>query len=921
MASQQNRHAWARAVCGLVLAGIAGSAIAQPTITSLGSGAPAGVSDPVSGTYYISGSNGQAVLWTLNGSTLTYNLMGGNGGGRISANGVNFIGTAVHSPQTISGNTATGVSPAFSTTPTLVPALLAATESYGRVWDGAAWQSLGGMPITPSLMVYGSGSSGSSTGTFVSPNNISPNGRFVCGQGYISTYNTTAGTAISANSFMWRAWVRDTVTNTTTVLPTPFRTSTNTYRRRTGNAYAVSNDGLVVMGAQEHNVGTTPTADPDGGRPVVWRWNAGTSQYDMSYLPNGVNGSGFPYTISTTPTTYQMNSTGTIIVGTAVDNAGVSYIAKWTWNAGTSTWNTPVSLGTNLTTPASWLPSAVTTCNVPPIISVTGMSEDGNTVIGSARYSTCGSFMTGGFIWTSASGQMTDWYDYLVAQNAANVSEYYGPIGDNGNPLLGLPRIGTPIAISPNGNAIGCSVLGPQLIVGAPPTLVQLTGGPTCVAPSITLNPTSPTTFSACSSSIILNAGALGTSPLSYQWYKDGSPLVDGTSASGSVITGATTFQMRVNPPLTPADAGSYQCVVSSECTATTATTTAATVQLDPAFPIPANDTCASPVTVIQGTNVLGTGESPCGAYITDGSASCAPGGTSKADRWYRFTPVSSGNFRIDTCGGNFDTVVTIYDSCGGAELACNDNYVTGPTTSCTSTRSRVASMFMTGGVPYLIRVGAPTAAFLSSTNLINLTIGPAPVAAANDNCASAAPAVLGANPFDLTEASNDGVSSCNSALSRDVWFTYTQDASGKVKFSTCGTSLNTLMSVSTGCFGTELACNDNSNLTGCTSQAVIDNFDVIGHTSYLIRVAGNSTTAVGSGNLTISSIGCDAVDFNNDGLFPDTADIDDFLLVFSGGTCSTGLCGDIDFNNDGLFPDTTDIDSLLSVFSGGPCI
>ncbi len=64
----------------------------------------------------------------------------------------------------------------------------------------------------------------------------------------------------------------------------------------------------------------------------------------------------------------------------------------------------------------------------------------------------------------------------------------------------------------------------------------------------------------------------------------------------------------------------------------------------------------------------------------------------------------------------------------------------------------------------------------------------------------------------------------------------------------------------------------------------------------------------------------CDSIDFNNDGLFPDTADIDDFLSVFSGGPCSTGTCGDIDFNNDGLFPDTTDIDSLLSVFSGGTC-
>jgi hypothetical protein len=66
----------------------------------------------------------------------------------------------------------------------------------------------------------------------------------------------------------------------------------------------------------------------------------------------------------------------------------------------------------------------------------------------------------------------------------------------------------------------------------------------------------------------------------------------------------------------------------------------------------------------------------------------------------------------------------------------------------------------------------------------------------------------------------------------------------------------------------------------------------------------------------------CDTVDFNRDELFPDTLDIDDFLSVFSGGTCSNDpLCGDIDYNNDGLFPDTLDIDALLSVFSGGGCL
>jgi len=65
----------------------------------------------------------------------------------------------------------------------------------------------------------------------------------------------------------------------------------------------------------------------------------------------------------------------------------------------------------------------------------------------------------------------------------------------------------------------------------------------------------------------------------------------------------------------------------------------------------------------------------------------------------------------------------------------------------------------------------------------------------------------------------------------------------------------------------------------------------------------------------------CDSIDFNDDGLFPDTQDIGDFLSVFGGSACPTGTCRDIDFNNDGLFPDTLDIDSLLSVFSGGACL
>jgi len=65
----------------------------------------------------------------------------------------------------------------------------------------------------------------------------------------------------------------------------------------------------------------------------------------------------------------------------------------------------------------------------------------------------------------------------------------------------------------------------------------------------------------------------------------------------------------------------------------------------------------------------------------------------------------------------------------------------------------------------------------------------------------------------------------------------------------------------------------------------------------------------------------CDGLDFNNDGLYPDNADLADFLAVFGGGACSTGTCQDIDFNNDGLYPDNEDLLGYLRVFGGGVCV
>jgi hypothetical protein len=57
-------------------------------------------------------------------------------------------------------------------------------------------------------------------------------------------------------------------------------------------------------------------------------------------------------------------------------------------------------------------------------------------------------------------------------------------------------------------------------------------------------------------------------------------------------------------------------------------------------------------------------------------------------------------------------------------------------------------------------------------------------------------------------------------------------------------------------------------------------------------------------------------IDFNNDGVFPDFADVVAFLEVFAGGACDT--CSSIDANGDGVFPDLEDVTYFFFVFGGG---
>ena len=104
-------------------------------------------------------------------------------------------------------------------------------------------------------------------------------------------------------------------------------------------------------------------------------------------------------------------------------------------------------------------------------------------------------------------------------------------------------------------------------------------------------------------------------------------------------------------------------------------------------------------------------------------------------------------------------------------------------------------------------------------------------------------------------------------------------------------------------------------------SLALLPNGDILAGGDFT-TAGGVTALRIARWGLPASCTACDSIDFNGDGLLPDTQDIADFLTVFAGGPCpNEPFCGDIDFNNDGLLPDVLDIEAFLSVFAGGPCL
>jgi len=109
------------------------------------------------------------------------------------------------------------------------------------------------------------------------------------------------------------------------------------------------------------------------------------------------------------------------------------------------------------------------------------------------------------------------------------------------------------------------------------------------------------------------NVAAGGTGPATIQWRKDGTPLSDGPTGTGSILNGSETFNLQI-VAVGADDIGSYDCVVTNSCGPTTSN--AASLSVLPSGTGDGNGDSAVNGLDIQGfINAISSGSAPSDGY------------------------------------------------------------------------------------------------------------------------------------------------------------------------------------------------------------------------------------------------------------------------------------------------------------------
>lgn len=158
---------------------------------------------------------------------------------------------------------------------------------------------------------------------------------------------------------------------------------------------------------------------------------------------------------------------------------------------------------------------------------------------------------------------------------------------------------------------------------------------------------------------------------------------------------------------------------------------------------LPSNDECANAI-VIPGSGGTASGDNTDATTSVDLTpTNCGTFGFSGGgqDLFYSFTPTTAGDYNVDLCNSDFDTVLSIHSGCpanDGNIVSCNDD--SNATTPCPNSgvASAIPSVNLAAGTTYYIRVagygdstGAATGAFT-----LNVTLNGSPTTGA---CCAAA--------------------------------------------------------------------------------------------------------------------------------------------------------------------------------------
>jgi hypothetical protein len=145
---------------------------------------------------------------------------------------------------------------------------------------------------------------------------------------------------------------------------------------------------------------------------------------------------------------------------------------------------------------------------------------------------------------------------------------------------------------------------------------------------------------------------------------------------SGNVVTSGSLTPGVVSTPFTVADAQSRSSTGSMNYTVNA--------------PPPANDDCATAAIASLGGNAFNNSSAS-----NDGLTVCV---TSAKDVWFQYTAANTNDLVFATCSGTTqDTVLSVFDSCGGTSLGCNDD-------GC-GAQSTVTITGVTAGTTYYVRV------------------------------------------------------------------------------------------------------------------------------------------------------------------------------------------------------------------------